>query len=119
LEVATAVFDKSFSEWKPAVEYSLSSIKLELTKLNSFIRDAKHQTASKAGVLQIESVSERAPSGSNADGPNGHRSDNTYRDCGFGTVFTQIHDPVKGIMCPPPPPALTILIEALTILIEA
>jgi hypothetical protein len=84
LEVATAVFDKSFSEWKPAVEYSLSSIKLELTKLNSFVRDAKHQTASKAGVLQIESASERAPSGSNADGPNGHCSDNTYRIVGLG-----------------------------------
>jgi hypothetical protein len=36
--------------------------------------------------------------GFTADGPNGHRSVNDNRDCGFRRVYTQIHDPVKGIV---------------------
>jgi hypothetical protein len=34
LEMAAAAFDNSFATWKPEVEASLGSIKLELAKLN-------------------------------------------------------------------------------------
>jgi hypothetical protein len=36
LESTAATFDKSFREWKPKVDSSLTSVKLELSKLNSF-----------------------------------------------------------------------------------
>jgi hypothetical protein len=39
-EVAAA-----FSAWKPEVEASLTSVKLEVSKLNSFARDAKNPEA--------------------------------------------------------------------------
>jgi hypothetical protein len=39
-----------------------------------------------------------------SDGPSGHHVESSHRGCGFGQVFTQIHNPVKGTMLPPPPP---------------
>jgi hypothetical protein len=42
--------------------------------------------------------------GGAADGPNGHRVKNWNQDCGFGMVFTQIHDQVKGTVYTSPPP---------------
>jgi hypothetical protein len=42
LESAVAEFDKSFIAWKPEVDSSLTSVKLELSKMNSFFdSDAK------------------------------------------------------------------------------
>jgi hypothetical protein len=62
LEMAAAAFDNSFATWKPEVEASLGSIKLELAKLNTnFDRDAKGASASKLGVLHRVNV--RASSG--------------------------------------------------------
>jgi hypothetical protein len=105
LESAAAVFDKSSETWKPQVDESLASVKLELTKLNSFFdRDAKQSANSKPGVLQIESTVERSNAGSHADGPNGHCVDTSHWDYGFGSIYTQIHDSVKGTMLHPPPP---------------
>jgi hypothetical protein len=69
LETAAA----DLSTWKPEIE---SSIKLELSKLNSFFaRDAKNPSTTQAGVLQLESASKRSPAGLPADGPHGHRVD--------------------------------------------
>jgi hypothetical protein len=108
LESATATSNSSFDERKPQVEDSIHSIKLELTKLNTYFnRDAKDSRALKPGVLHIESVPERPLVGSAAaDGPCRHRVDNTHRDCGFGLVYTQTHDPIKGTMLHSPPPQL-------------
>jgi hypothetical protein len=35
------------------------------------------------------------------NGPNGHHVDQHNWDCGFGSVYTLTHDPVKGTMPPP------------------
>jgi hypothetical protein len=57
LESAATEFDKSFDVWKPEVDSSLSSVKLKLSKLNSFFdRDAKSGNCAKPGVLPLESV---------------------------------------------------------------
>jgi hypothetical protein len=41
-----AAFDKSFAAWKSEVDESLASVKLELTKLNSFFdREARQSLA--------------------------------------------------------------------------
>jgi hypothetical protein len=104
LKMAASAFDKSFTSWKPEVEASLDSIKLQLAKLNSFFNyDAKHVAVSKLEVLHIKLAYDHPQAGSRTDDPNGHRSDSTHWDCGFGIVYTQIHDPVKGTMFPPPP----------------
>jgi hypothetical protein len=105
LEKMTTVLDSSFTAWKPEVESSFSSVKLELIKLNSFFdRDAKAVSATKSNVLTNGPAAVRPPAGSTADGPAGHRVDSNHRDCGFGRVNTQIHDLVMGTMFPPTPP---------------
>jgi hypothetical protein len=87
------------------VDESLASIKLELAKLNSlFDRDTKQSATFEPGVLQIKSATEHSHIGSRADHSNGHRVDTSHRDCGFGSVYTQIHDLIKGTMFHPPPP---------------
>jgi hypothetical protein len=83
------------------VDSSIAAFKLELLKLNTyFIQEAKVAGASTQGVLSNESV----PSSYTAvDGPSGHRVESSHHDCGFGRVFPQIYDSVKGTMLPPPP----------------
>jgi hypothetical protein len=106
MESATTTFNSSFDEWKPQVDDSIHSFKLELSKLNTYFnRDAKESSISKAGVLTIESAQERPIPGSAAAGPMGHCVDNYHRDCGYGKVYTHIHDPVKGTIphAPLPP----------------
>jgi hypothetical protein len=84
LEQTATSFDKSFSEWKPEVESSISAVRLELSKLNSyFSRDAK-SASSQSGVLQIGLTAALPNSDGSTDGPNGHRIDSNHRDCGFG-----------------------------------
>jgi hypothetical protein len=70
---------------------------------NFFDRDARDLSSSSPGVLNSESALARLSAGFTADGPNGHRSANDNRDCGFRRVYTQIHDPVKGIVLFPLP----------------
>jgi hypothetical protein len=106
LEAAAAAFDNSFATWKPKVDASLGSVKLELSKLNTYFdRDAKGASTSKSSMLQFRLASEQPPAGSTADGPNGHHVDQHYRDCGFDSVYTLTHDPIKGMM---PSPSFTI-----------
>jgi hypothetical protein len=51
LETAVASFDNSFATWKPEVDASLNSAKLELYKLNTYFdRDAKGANTSKSGM---------------------------------------------------------------------
>jgi hypothetical protein len=96
---------ESFNTWKPKVELSLSSVKLELTKLNTFFdRDVKAVPNTKAGILTIGSASAPPSSRADTNGPHGHRVDIFHRDCGFGQVFTHIHDPIKGTITDPLPP---------------
>jgi hypothetical protein len=48
IESAVMAFDKWFAAWKPEVDKLLTSVKLKLSKLNSFFdRDAKLSSASK------------------------------------------------------------------------
>jgi hypothetical protein len=106
LELATATFNSSFDEWKPQVNDLIHSVKLELSKLNTYFnRDAKESSTSKAGVLAIELAQERPMPGSAAASPKGHRVDNYHWDCGYGEVYTHIHDLVKGTIphAPLPP----------------
>jgi hypothetical protein len=105
LEAVVATFDQSFTTWNAEVEASLTSIKLDLYKLNSFFaRDVKNPEAPQSGVLPSVSASKLAILGSSANGPQGHRVDNTHQDCGFGKVYTQTHDLVTGMKFHPPLP---------------
>jgi hypothetical protein len=84
----------------------LDLLKLELTKLNTFFnQDAMVVTTTKAGILPIGSAYALPSRHAHADGPHGHRVDNFHQDCGFGQVFTQIHDLVKGMVTDPHPPS--------------
>jgi hypothetical protein len=104
LEATAASFDKVLSEWKPEVESSISAIKLELSKLNGYFNRDVKASSSQPDVLQLGSAAASSPVDSGADGPNGHRVDSNHRDCGFGQVFVQTHDPVKCTVHSPPPP---------------
>jgi hypothetical protein len=109
LESAAVDFNKAFTSWKPEVDASLTSVKLELSKLNSFFdQDARDANTTKPGVLPFGSANQCSSAEVPTDGPNGHHVHNINRDCGFGQVFTQTHDPVKGTVftSPPPPPPL-------------
>jgi hypothetical protein len=104
LESATAEFDRAFTIWKPDVESLLTSIKLELTKLNTYFnRDVKMTSSPKPGALPIISVTVNSSTSGPADGPNGNHNTYNHHDCGFGRVFTHIHDLVTAMMFPPLP----------------
>jgi hypothetical protein len=58
LELAVTSFDRCLSMWKLEVDASLTSVKLELSKLNSFFDwEAKSSTTRKSGVLPIRHCS--------------------------------------------------------------
>jgi hypothetical protein len=97
LEEAAASSDKVLAEWRPEVD---ASVKLELNSF--FAREAKAPTASQQGLLTIRS----APTTSLAvaTGPSGYRVAPSHRDCEFGRVFTQIHNPIKGMVQTSSPP---------------
>jgi hypothetical protein len=80
LETADVSLNKTISTWKPEVDSSISAVKLELTKLNSFFdRDAKAPGSSaSSGVLDSGLATTRPPSSPSADGPAGYRSDNNF-----------------------------------------
>jgi hypothetical protein len=102
LEIAVANADKVLTAWKPEVDSSLSTIKLELTKFNTFFaREGKMLDTSSPGVLTGGSASTRLSPGSTAAGLNGYRVDTRHRDCGFGSVYTYTHDPIKGTIYTP------------------
>jgi hypothetical protein len=64
------VFDKAFGEWKPEVNSSLTSIKLELSKLNTFFdRGAKATSTPKPSVLLIGSMVAHPSVNVHSDGP--------------------------------------------------
>jgi hypothetical protein len=91
------VLDQSFAVWKPEVESSFSSLKLNLIKLNSFFYwEAKVAGNPQARVLSMGSAATRSFLGPSIDSSNGHRINNNHRDHGFRRVFTQIHDPVTS-----------------------
>jgi hypothetical protein len=104
LESTAANFNVSFTEWKPQVKDSVHSVKLELSKLNSYFnRDAKEASNMKLSILQVKSVHGRPLVKSTADGPSGHRVEQFNWDCGYGDVCTLTHDPVKGTIYTLPP----------------
>jgi hypothetical protein len=99
-----AAFDKSFEEWKPEVDSSLSAVKFELSKLKTFFdRDAKSSSTPRPGVLPISSTTVQLAIGTRSDGPNGHCVKSSHQGCGFGHVYTQTHDLVIGTVLPSPP----------------
>jgi hypothetical protein len=105
LESTAVTFNTSFTEWNPEIKDFINSVKLEVTKLNSYFNhDAKESSAHKPGIITYRSAFERPLAESTADGPSGHHVDQYNRECGFGSVYTHTHDPVKGTMHPPPPP---------------
>jgi hypothetical protein len=86
------------------VDSSLTSVKLELSKLNTFFDyDAKSLSTPKPGVLHIGSATAQPSAGIHSNCPNGHHVESNHRDCGFGRVYTQTHDPVMGTVLPSPP----------------
>jgi hypothetical protein len=103
MESATGSPAVSLIEWKPQVEESFHYVCLELSKINSFFnRDARETNTTKLGVLTIESAPPHPLVGFTvAGGPRGHRVKHWNRDCGFGSVYTHTHDPVKGTMPSP------------------
>jgi hypothetical protein len=83
LGAAAENFDKAFNAWKLEVESSLTSIKLELSKFNSFFTHCagiRHHQPSRA--------------------PRQHTSSGLW----VWGVYTHIHDPVKGTFYPSPRP---------------
>jgi hypothetical protein len=46
LEESVAVLDKTFAKWRPVVDSSITTIKLELLKLNSFFNPDTRTTTS-------------------------------------------------------------------------
>jgi hypothetical protein len=101
LEEATASSDKALVTWRPEVDASITSVKLKLSKLNTFFsREAKTSSGPQQGIL----ITRLAPTtASAADGPVGHHIYSIHRDCEFGCAFPQTHDPVKGTVHPTPP----------------
>jgi hypothetical protein len=104
LESAAADTDKVLTTWKPEVEASLSTIKLELSKFNSFTREGKTLDTSSLGVLSGGLASSCSSPGFATAGLNGHHVETTHRDYGSRIVHTQIHDPIKGTLQQSPPP---------------
>jgi hypothetical protein len=83
LEEAATSSDKALTEWRPEVDASIASVKLELSKLNNFFTcEAKAPTTSQQGLLTIGSTP--ATSSAAADGPSGHHVAPIHRDCEFG-----------------------------------
>jgi hypothetical protein len=104
LEETATTLNKSFIEWRPAVDSSITAVKLDLSKLNSFCnRDARAPSSSFSGVLHTELASACSSTGVIAGGPIGHRSANDHWDCGYEHVYTHTHDLVNGTISTPPP----------------
>jgi hypothetical protein len=98
LEEAAAPLDEALAAWRPEVDASITSVKLELSKLNIFSsHEAKASSGSQPGLIATGS----APASTSAtDGPVEHHVNSSHRDCEFGHVVTQTHDPVKGTVYP-------------------
>jgi hypothetical protein len=93
LEEAITSSDKALAEWRPGVDASIASVKLELSKLNNFFAcEAKASPGSQQGLLATGSA---LVNNSTADGLIGYHICSHHHDCEFGCVFTQTHDPVK------------------------
>jgi hypothetical protein len=98
--------DKIITAWKPEVDSSQSTIKLELSKFNTFfVHEGKTLDTSSPGILMGGggSASVCLSPGSAIVGPNGHHVDTPHWDCGFGSVYTYTHDPIKGTIHTPLP----------------
>jgi hypothetical protein len=76
--------------------------------LNDYLeRDTKTVDTSFLGTTTGGAATTRSSPRFAVAGPNGHHVDKTHRDCGYGEVYTHIHDPVKGtVQSPNPPPML-------------
>jgi hypothetical protein len=108
LEESAAALDKSFTEWRPKVDSSITAIKLELSKLNTFFDCDARATSSPSGLLPVR----LATANPVANGPAGHSVDLSHRDGGFGHVFTHTHVPVTGMVHPLPlPPKSLVRLE--------
>jgi hypothetical protein len=89
LESVASSFNKCLSTWKPEVDASLTFVKLELSKLNSFFdREAKSSTMPKCGVLPVGSTDVPQPATVNVNGPIGHRVEHFHRNCGSRQLHT-------------------------------
>jgi hypothetical protein len=105
LESTATEIDKMLTTWKPEVESSLSSIRLQLSKLNDYLeRDNKPTDTSSPGTFTGGAASSHSSPGSTAAALMGTRVDKIHRDCGYGGVYTHTHDPVKGTVHTPIPP---------------
>jgi hypothetical protein len=94
----------------------ISSIKLELSKLNKFFdRDAKASLSTLSGVLLLESSAATSSLSDQADVPNGHCVPHSNQDCGIGHANTQFHDPVTGTVSSPPPHPQSLVHPQLTL----
>jgi hypothetical protein len=105
LESTATDFDKTLMAWKLEVESSLSSVRLQLSKLNDYLeRNTKPADTSSMGAFMGGVASTRSSLGTTATGPNGHYVNKIHRDYGYGTVYAHTQDPVTYMMSSPPPP---------------
>lgn len=87
LQMVAAVFDKHFAEWKPEIESSVASAKLEIAKVNKFFnREARDRRTSASGVLGLEQMAGQQPAGAGAGGPFGNRTDSRSRELEVGKM---------------------------------
>jgi hypothetical protein len=78
LEETSTGLDKSFTKWRPPVDSSISTVNLELSKLNSFFDcDMRTPGSSSHGVLHAGSAYVRPPAGIVTDDPAWHLSENS------------------------------------------
>lgn len=104
-ETRVAVLERaaaSFDDWRPGVEGTLDSVRLEVGKLS------KHWERSVldrgAPILETtSSAAGRSPSAGEADRPRGHCVETSLREGDIGQVTTFVHPPIKG-MSPSPDP---------------
>jgi hypothetical protein len=103
LEEAATSLDKALTTSRLEVDASIASVKLELSKINTFFsREAKASSGSQPGLITTGS----APASTSAtDGPVGHHVNSSHQGCEFGRVVTKTHDPVTGMVYPSSAPS--------------
>lgn len=96
LESAAASFDA----WRPSIEGSVDSIRLEMRKLSKHWERSVLDRATP--ILETApSVARRSSAAGGTELPQGHRVDPEFREGGFGSVTAVVHSPANGTAISP------------------